>query len=247
MRESDASTLPEAEILRSLRAKGQKPVRLKETTHYLRRFRLAPDVVFDVGVHSGTGYLYRAFPNARFVLIDPLPGAEALVRAGSPPLHYDFRAVAAGSAPGAANLAITETRPGKGGNLSGFHAREDGSRKWISRIEEKMVPVVTLDSIAADYPGAAGIKIDTEGHELEVLMGAGATLRRATFVILELSVTRRFANAVLPSALVARLAAAGLELRDMLNMAPPDHDMPRHMDALFTRWPDAAPPAGKRE
>jgi hypothetical protein len=26
----------------------------------------------------------------------------------------------------------------------------------------------------------------------------------------------------------------------VLNMAPPDQDMPRHMDVLFARWPEAA-------
>jgi FkbM family methyltransferase len=224
-------------MLRSLRDKGLKPTRVKETKHYLRRFDLRPEVVFDVGVHSGTPYLYRAFPDAQFVLIDPLPVARGLVEAASPPLHYDFHPVAAGAAAGTAMLSITETQPGKGGNLSGFHDREDVSRGWISRIEHREVPVVTLDSIAAGYPGVAGIKIDTEGHELEVLTGAAETLRRADFVIVELSVTRRFANATLPSSVIARLAEAGLELRDVLNMAPPDYDMPRHMEVLFTRWP----------
>lgn len=225
----------------ALRAAGFRPVRLKEEARYLKRFGLAPDVVIDVGVYGGTRYLYRSFPGAKFVLIDPLAESRDMVAASGQAEGHDFHLVALGAEEGERVLSVTRTGAGKGGDLSSFHDRVDRTRVWIAGTEERLVPVTTLDRIAAKYPGRLGLKIDTEGHELDILEGASETLRRCDFVILEVSVTRRFSNAVLPSAIVARLAEAGLELRDVLKMAPPDHDMPRHMDMLFTRWPESPP------
>jgi len=109
----------------------------------------------------------------------------------------------------------------------------------ITGFDRQMVEVTTLDSIAAAYPGQAGLKIDTEGHEAEVLAGAAATLQRCQFVILELSLTERFDPTPRPSAIFALLAAAGLEFRDVLRSTGDGAGgpTPRLIDALFTRWP----------
>lgn len=222
----------------ALKGTGLKPVRIKQTVHYLRRFGLTPDIVVDVGVYDGTGWLYRAFAGARFLLIDPLAESEALVAPIAPEGH-EFLAVALGAEDGDMDLTVTRNAKGRGGNLSGFHARIDRSREWATLTEQRRVPVRRLDAIMADRPGSVGLKIDTEGHEAAVLDGAPETLRRCLFVVAEVSVSQRFDRTPLPSALVARLAAAGLELRDVIEMAPADHDMPRHMDLLFTRWPEA--------
>ena len=92
----------------------------------------------------------------------------------------------------------------------------------------------------AGYPGRVGLKIDTEGFELEVLQGASDTLDRCDFVILELSVTRRFEGIAPPSRIFAELARHGLELRDMLRVTGDGRGgpHPRLFDALFTRWED---------
>jgi hypothetical protein len=112
----------------------------------------------------------------------------------------------------------------------------------FSSVSTVDVPVARLDDLAGDYAGRVGLKIDTEGFEAEVLQGAAETLKRAEFVILELSVTPRFDGVLPPSAAIGLLAAAGLELRDVLAVAdgPGKRARPRHMDVLFSRWTDAA-------
>ena len=71
-----------------------------------------------------------------------------------------------------------------------------------------------------------------------MLAGGPDTLKRCEFVILELSVTERFTQSTPPSAAIALLADAGLELRDILAIAdgPGKRAQPRHMDVMFTRW-----------
>jgi len=104
--------------------------------------------------------------------------------------------------------------------------------------ETRSVPVVPLDQIMVNYPGRVGLKVDTEGFELEVLQGAAETLRRTDFVIVELSVTKRFDGVAPPSQTMAELAKAGLELRDILRSTGDGKGgaQPRLFDALFTRW-----------
>ncbi|WP_299688907.1 FkbM family methyltransferase [uncultured Tateyamaria sp.] len=208
----------------------------KTRPFYLRTYGFEPATVFDVGVFEGTPWLYDSFPDAHFVLIDPqgdLPGPR--------PAKGDFHAVAVGSAPGQMTLTIPETKPGQGGAMASLLERRDALAGSFTDTKTRDVPVVTLDSLATGHVGPFGIKIDTEGFEAQVLAGATETLKQTDFVILELSMARRFEGVDPPSAAIATLAAHGLEMRDVLAIAdgPTKRSQPRHMDLLFTRW-DAA-------
>lgn len=54
-------------------------------------------------------------------------------------------------------------------------------------IEKINIQITTLDDLLKDEInlGKIGIKIDTEGYELEVILGASKTLKSAKFVIAE--------------------------------------------------------------
>ncbi len=223
------------ELRRDLRRAGLAAGPIKTTPAYLARYGFAPDLVIDVGVHDGTPYLYKSFPQADFVLVDPLPGSAEAVAQAKPPARFSFHAVALGAKPGRAVLSVPTTKPGKGSKMASLKARIDSQTRFITATEEIEVEVTTLDSLMAQTPGRCGLKIDTEGSELDVLQGGQETLARCDFVILELSVTPRFAGLAPPSAVIAELARHGLELRDLLDGGPAPE--PRHMDALFTRWP----------
>ena len=200
---------------------------------YLQSFGFQAATIFDVGVFNGTPWLYNSFPEAHFILVDPqgdLPGPR--------PAKGDFHAVALGAQEGTATLTVPETAPGRGGAMASLRDRQDMLAKSFVSTETREVPVTTLDALAQGHVGPFGLKIDTEGFELQVLAGARDTLRRTEFVILELSMTRRFDGIEPPSAAIALLAAHGLEMRDVLSIADGStmRSKPRHMDLLFTRW-----------
>ena len=221
-------------LRRLLRRQGLTAAHIKTTPGYLHRYGFRPDIVVDVGVHDGTPYLYKSFPEAEFVLVDPLPGSAEAVAQGTVPRRYSFHAIALGAEPGRATLTVPTTKPGKGSKMASLMKRIDSQTRFITGTQEIGVDVTTLDTLMADRPGRCGLKIDTEGYELEVLQGAGTTLERCEFVILELSVTKRFEGLAPPSAVIRTLASHGLELRDSIDGT--GSAQPRHIDVLFTRW-----------
>ncbi|MEX0283162.1 MAG: FkbM family methyltransferase [Paracoccaceae bacterium] len=203
---------------------------------YFKGYKFQPDVMFDVGVFEGTAWLYKALPDPKYVLVDPQPGCKDMLKIA--PRDYDFHAVALGEEAGQVTLNVPETKPGRGGAMASILTRSDRAANRFSSVETVDVPVERLDTIAADYDGRVGIKIDTEGYEGQVLGGAPETLKRADFAVLEMSVAKRFDNVLPPSVLVARLAEAGLEFCDVLAAAtyPGKRPRPHSMDALFVRW-----------
>ncbi|ASM71236.1 MULTISPECIES: FkbM family methyltransferase [Roseobacteraceae] len=226
------------EIRRTLKSEGLAVHPVKTRAFYLKGYGFSPDVVFDVGVHDGTPWLYKSFPNARFVLVDPQPDCADAVRTSGQLDDFDFHAVALGAETGIAALNVPETTPGKGGAMASLMERTDNLATTFNKVDTYEVPVKRLDDVAKAYDGRVGLKIDTEGFEAAVLAGGPKTLKRCEFVILELSVTDRFTKTAPPSEAIALLAQAGLELRDILAIAdgPGKRAQPRHMDVMFTRW-----------
>jgi FkbM family methyltransferase len=233
------------QVNRFLRRKGLVANADKSRAEHLQSFGLAPDVVFDVGVDTGTPLLYQAFPNARFALIDPRHEARAALKGADAPRDAQFFETALGAAESTLTLTIPHSAKGEQGAMASLRHRTDRLSAKFTKIETRQVAVTTLDAIAAQFPGRVGLKIDTEGFEDDVLQGATQTLLRTDFVILEMSLTQRFAGITPPSHLITRLAAAGLEFRDVLRMTGDGKGggAPRLMDVLFTRWqPDAPAP-----
>ena len=228
-----------AEVRKTLRSKGLAVHPIKTRAKYLSGYGFAPSVIFDVGVYRGTPWLYRSFPDTKFVLIDPQAEHEAEIRASGRLAAFDFLPVALGAEPGEATLHLPSNAKGEAGAMASLMERTDKLSEKFTALEARQVVVQRLDDLSEAYPGAAGLKIDTEGFETEVLQGASETLKRCQFVILELSLDAgRFSQTKPPSSAILPLAEAGLELRDILATAdgPSRRSRPRHVDALFTRW-----------
>ncbi|MEM8849599.1 MAG: hypothetical protein AAGE03_06130, partial [Pseudomonadota bacterium] len=122
---------------------------------YLRRYGFQARTIIDVGVLDGTPFLYDAFPDRHFVLIDPLEESRALTARFWAQLDHDFHLCALGAVPGEIELEIDPARL----------ARTSGDRRISTdraRLERRRIPVRPLDAIAADLPGPLGLKIDTK-------------------------------------------------------------------------------------
>lgn len=180
-------------------------------SNYFKGYGFTAPTIIDVGVMGGTPFLYKSFPNAKFVLIDALSESEITVAARwAGRIDYTFHCTGLGAAESAFEMEVLE------GGLarSTINARLDGRGGSGTK---RRVAVATLDSVMAAYDGPFGLKIDTEGHELEVLKGAAETLRRCEFVITETSIKKRFENGYRFSEVVAFMSSQGFEVYSFLS------------------------------
>lgn len=165
-------------------------------SRFLQMYRsVAPEprTVFDIGVGRGTPWLYEAFPNAHFVLVEALEDfaadVDAILKRYDAECHY----CCLGRSEGEAEFRV---RPGVL-TSSGLHAlTADYRNNWSGAAGEveqvRRVTMKKLDSLAADVARPTILKIDVEGSELEVLEGGVRTVESADMILVETSVTNRF-------------------------------------------------------
>jgi FkbM family methyltransferase len=150
---------------------------------HLRRMRgqgLNPRVVLDVGAAHGdwTKSCLRVFPDAHFVMLEPLPryGAElsALVRQG-----VEYIPAAAGRTEDTLPLLVPDDPQG-----SSFLPASREHDSYFKR--SVMVRVLPLSSL--DIPsGPTVLKLDVQGYEQEVIAGAEPILDQVEVIIAECS------------------------------------------------------------
>lgn len=201
----------------------------KMTSKYFRRYGFEPNCVIDVGVLDGTPFLYKSFPEKKFVLIDPLVEARAAVqKKWANRLDFDFFVCGASETSGSVELTIPEGGPAR--SSVGKRVNLETSSAELRQIETR-----PLDEIVAEYEGPFGLKIDTEGNEMSVLRGASKTLAQCEFVIIETSIKRRFEGGYKFSDVIAFMASHGFEVHSFLSGLTRS---PRMADVLFVRWDD---------
>jgi FkbM family methyltransferase len=208
-----------------LRLSGYAVIEDRWSSRYLGRYRFRISTLIDVGVLDGTPVLYDSFVDSDLLLVDPIPDLKE--RCESVVSQRSGRVVHAKSAAGRKE-ALEEFWVD--GSLSGLKERRDG---FGAKKTSLAVQIRTLDSIVLDseLPGPYGLKIDTEGSEIDVIDGAGKTLEQTEFILLEVSLRRRFRDGYLFSDIVCLLASKGFEVADvMINRW---HN--RYVDVLFVK------------
>ncbi|GMU55139.1 MAG: hypothetical protein AMXMBFR33_42850 [Candidatus Xenobia bacterium] len=218
-------------LKRLLEASGYTVVPDGWSPRRLRRPGFAPRVVVDVGVASGTARLYQAFPEAYFLLIEALGENEPHLREILHRYRGDYVIAAAGASQGKGIINVEPVQQGRGSSLL---TRTAQTSKGV-RLERREVPIETLDSLVAGrhLQGPFGLKIDTEGFELEVIRGATNLLRETQFVLAEVSVIERFEGSYSFSDFIAAMSEREFELSDVLSVGR-SRGKAIHIDALFT-------------
>jgi FkbM family methyltransferase len=177
-----------------------------------------PATVFDVGVGYGTHELYKAFPDAKFVLVEPLREYEPVLKELA--TQYDIQVCyqAVSDAPGTCEIAVDTQDPHK----SSLHERTSLT-ETNNPISRRTVDVTTLDTILEQNPQLERpivLKVDTEGNELKVLAGAKRLLEVTDLVIAEVSVAKRFEGSYSFEELIAFMSEADFAVFDFLTVRP---------------------------
>jgi FkbM family methyltransferase len=183
---------------------------------YIRRLGFRPQTIIDVGVGRGTRRLYAAFPEAQLILVEPLSEHfQAITRLLEGRRGMHMRA-AAWSREGELELRVEPSDPEGSSHYSRHPLEKSGDT-----LTPRRVPATTIDRILADhpFPGPFGLKIDTEGAELEVIRGAAAALEQTLFVIAEVGVLHNcFEGSYSFAQFIAAMDQAGFEVCDLLGI-----------------------------
>jgi FkbM family methyltransferase len=148
----------------------------------MNRLGFRPKIIVDVGVACGTDELYKAFPEAYFLLIEALKEYEQALATIVGKYRGSYIVAAAGAISGDVVFNVHD------GHLEGSSLYKE-TMGCEADGHETRVRMLRLDDIlkekGLDPPDL--IKIDVQGAELDVLVGAPQALGAAEAVVLEVS------------------------------------------------------------
>jgi FkbM family methyltransferase len=197
----------------------------------LRHYNLSPNTVFDIGVAQGTYQLYRAFPLAKYHLIEPAKRAlPHLERLAARRLKAEIHPVALGAKDGVASL---EERTDLQGStlLTGFSG-PDLDAKFYD------VPVRRFDSLfTKPFARPALVKIDVQGFEHATLVGMKGCMGWIDAVIVETSTIATLQNQPEVFEVMALMDSYGFTLIDVVGMLRrPVDDATAQLDLMFVPY-----------
>ena len=200
---------------------------LRDVAALLKRLGHEPATIIDVGVATGTPELYRAWPEAYLVLVEPLPphrkGIEGILSRRSGEAHE----VALSDAPGTVSVEIDPT-PERLAQAEVIDAPKGGTDRFE-------IDVRRLDDLplARDVPEGSLLKVDAQTGDLRVLRGAAETLRRCDVVIAEASL---YSPRNLVRDIVNHMDDAGFRLFEIFGHLARAHDGAQgQVDLAFVR------------
>jgi FkbM family methyltransferase len=186
-------------------------ISVRDTLERARRLGLAPGTVIDVGAAYGnwSAMAQRIFPEARFLLVEPLQEFEAAL-ATRPELDGATRVMAAaGEAGGSLELYVHDDLLGTSELPEAAGASSGGCRRTV--------PAGALDDLVREHgaPPPYLLKVDVQGAEETVLRGAADMLAKADMVILEASFFPFFEGGLQFHEVVASMHGRGFVVYDL--------------------------------
>ena len=211
-----------------------------DTLRALRMEGYVPRTMLDIGAHIGTFTrdFLGVYPGCVPTLIEPNP--FCLADLGK--LGFEQHGVAASNEAGFAEMFLSrEWLQSTGASIY----RENTAHFRDEVVLKQRVEKVRLDDLFAgrkfDF-----VKIDTQGSELDVILGGSEILRQADYILVEVSLVEYNIGGAAAEAVFAKLAELGFHCTDVTEfhrLAGVHNGNLLQIDVLFERRGRAAQPA----
>jgi FkbM family methyltransferase len=146
----------------------------------LRMQGFLPSVVLDVGAQTGTNALYRAFPDATLIMIEPVEEHRTtLLKLASQLKHAEVVIAAAAAKTGETCLHLSENAQ--------YTYTSDNEEVEDGFVNIRKIACVRVDDLCHEraLKGSFLVKIDVDGTEMEVLQDMTGILNETECVIAE--------------------------------------------------------------
>ena len=191
--------------------------------------------VFDAGVGMGTPWLYEAFPESKHVLFEPLERFVPIMEKLKGEYDVEYHRTALGSHSEQVEIHV----PREFATSASLKTHSQVLLSAISRsgtprtYDHEMVSVSKLDDLN-EYEPRYLLKIDVEGSELDVLMGAERTLQETELVVVESSLAERYDDGCTFADVVRFMDTHGFALYEIVDMGTRSVTAPvAYLDAAF--------------
>jgi FkbM family methyltransferase len=205
----------------------------------LIRQGIRPTVVVDVGANRGqfTTAVLELMPASRVLALEPLPAGAAHLRTLRERYGPRLTVIeaAAGDTPGDATLSVNaHSQSSSLRRLTDTHLEAFPEATPTGTVT---VPVRRLDDILTDEPLGPGslLKVDVQGYEREVLLGAGDRLTEFEYIVIETSFSHLYEDEWTFVELLRFAESRGLRfVRPVGFLRAPGTGEFLQIDALFT-------------
>lgn len=154
-----------------------------------KHYNFSPRTIVDVGAAFGewSRICYQIFPKARYLLFEPLNEYQQVLKKFAD-CHKNIKYIqsAVGSKNSQVNINVHK-------DLVGSSILEEANSPF-SADQPRKISMITLDKAIKGFKGPYLIKIDVQGLELEVLLGAKKILESIEYIILEVSLFQSMKN-----------------------------------------------------
>jgi FkbM family methyltransferase len=207
------------------------------TPAYIRHLGFRPSTLVDVGVGRGTPDIYEAFPDSFLVLVEPVQEQFAAARrllARRPGVLIE---AALGASVGVRRLLV-EPAALERSSLYTYNSESKSHEPGRSgEIIQREVRVTTLDALLRDHtwPRPFGLKMDTQGAELDIVRGGAGFLEHTEFVIAEVSVIDRYPDSYSFAEFIAEMDKRGFQVCDILDITRTQSADVKYLDLVFRK------------
>ena len=154
-------------------------VNCDDTLNFIKYYEKEEFEIINVGVYHGTEWLIKKFPNSFHHLFEPIKEYNVFINENYKSLKYQIYNFALSNKNSSSNINLNESG-------STMHKYSNLTSVFGKKFSKKKINVKKFDDVfKTEKKKKYFMKIDTEGHELNVLKGARNNLKNIDYVLTE--------------------------------------------------------------